>query len=338
MNTKHHDISELAGQFKPPVLVLSTNVGRGVVSIGEAVAEKLGECYRVYHEPIEDFLPAAALAEDVKRYRFISTKLPFLLNIPYRFPPVYYRKYFREKYIAKTRLDSLKARIDELGIKTLICCSHRPAFWAGCLKMKTGVPVEIWGLLSEFGRSLGWKYIFWNQMKGYLSPVPKSTFDYRFPYDFRFFDINLPVRKEFSPVDKLSVNRQKVLLVCGYWGQGPIFRIIKSLRRIIPELEIFAVCGQNSDLLTRLSSFFNNDRNIHLYGALPSLASLLSECATIITKPGISSIIEAHAMQRKIFLVKGMPVAEDNNARYAIKNFGAEWFSVKTFTEHYLKK
>jgi len=41
----------------------------------------------------------------------------------------------------------------------------------------------------------------------------------------------------------------------------------------------------------------------------------------------------AGAVRRKIFLLEGMPVAEDNNARYAIRNFNAEWFSIKRFKE-----
>jgi hypothetical protein len=34
-------------------------------------------------------------------------------------------------------------------------------------------------------------------------------------------------------------------------------------------------------------------------------------------------------------MLKGMPVAEDNNARYAISNFGASWFSLKRFRDWY---
>jgi hypothetical protein len=54
----------------------------------------------------------------------------------------------------------------------------------------------------------------------------------------------------------------------------------------------------------------------------------MRECAVLVTKPGISTLLEAHAAGRKIFLLRGMPVAEDNNARFAIRHFGAEWFHV----------
>jgi UDP-N-acetylglucosamine:LPS N-acetylglucosamine transferase len=64
---------------------------------------------------------------------------------------------------------------------------------------------------------------------------------------------------------------------------------------------------------------------------VPSLAPLLREAGCVVTKPGISTLLEAHAAGRKIFLVRGIPVAEDNNARYAARHFGAEWFEPGAF-------
>jgi len=64
---------------------------------------------------------------------------------------------------------------------------------------------------------------------------------------------------------------------------------------------------------------------------IPSLHPLLRVCASVVTKPGISTLLEAHAAGRKIFLLKGMPVAEDNNARYAVERMGAEWFTLEGF-------
>jgi hypothetical protein len=58
---------------------------------------------------------------------------------------------------------------------------------------------------------------------------------------------------------------------------------------------------------------------------------MIKKCGCVITKPGMGTLLEAHAAERKIFLFKGMPVAEANNARYAVSNFGAEWFSLSSF-------
>ncbi len=336
MNTIHKkNIDELADQFEPPILVLSTIVGKGIVSVGDAVTERLRQRYTVHHAAIEDFLPPAALNEDMVRYKLISNYFPFLLTIVYRFPLMYYRKYVREDLSQKIKLIKLKEKIEELGIKTVICCSHRPAFWTSSLKKKTRMPFKIWGLLSEFGRNLGWKYIYWDQISGYLSPVPRETFDYRFPPDFRFFEINLPVKNEYLALKAVRGMRQKVLLVCGFWGQGPIVEMVSMFRKSIPALEIITVCGENERARKALQCKFSLDKKVRIFGTVPSLAPLLSECASLITKPGISTILEGWASGRKMFLLKGMPVAEDNNLRYAIKNFGAEWFSLETFRQWY---
>jgi len=55
------------------------------------------------------------------------------------------------------------------------------------------------------------------------------------------------------------------------------------------------------------------------------------ECASIITKPGFSTIVEAHAAKRTLFLLKGMPVAEDHNAKYAISHYDAQWYNLRVF-------
>jgi hypothetical protein len=57
----------------------------------------------------------------------------------------------------------------------------------------------------------------------------------------------------------------------------------------------------------------------------------MRQCGSVITKPGASTLLEAHAAARQIFLLPGMPVAEDNNARYARKAFQALDFSPDVF-------
>ena len=165
-------------------------------------------------------------------------------------------------------------------------------------------------------------------MRGYLSPVPRETFDYRFPKNFQFYDIELPVKQDYRALRTISGNKNKLLLVCGYWGQGPMVHMARSLRKKFPNLELLIVCGDNAALESEVKAAFCNDSGLRVFGAVPSLAPLLAECACMITKPGISTLLEGHAAGRKLFLLKGMPVAEDNNAGYALAHFNAEWFSL----------
>jgi len=330
-----YNIEDLLEHFEPPILIISTLVGRGMYYLGEAIRDRFKDKSNVYHFPIEDFLPADALNEDLKRYKKISTYFPFLLYLIYKIPIFYYRKYLREKLSSQTRLSGLKTKIELLKIKTVICISHRPAFWVSSLKQKEKMTFKLCGVLGEYGRTLGWKYIFWEELNYFLSPVDKGLLDYSFPLDLNFFKINLPARKEFYNLANIKGDRNAVLLVAGFWGQGPLFKILRLFKKELPQLTVYVVCGENAKLHDRISTFFKSVHNIKVYGVVDSLLPLMLPCASVITKPGISTILEAHAAARKIFLLKGMPVAEDNNARYAIAHFGAELFSIQSFKKWY---
>lgn len=139
-----------------PLLVLSTAVGRGMYSIGEALVGRAAGRGHVDHRPIEDFLPPAGLREDVERYRAISSRFPVLLNIAYRFPPLYQRKLWRERRLCTTDLGRLESFLAQQGYRAVLAVSHRAAFWAGLAKERAGLAVALVGLSGEFGSSLGW--------------------------------------------------------------------------------------------------------------------------------------------------------------------------------------
>ena len=331
-------VSKVLNSFPRPVLVVTTLAGKGIYTIGEALCERFSSTDEVYHLSIEEMLPDRALAEDYKRYNFISNNFPILLNLPYRIPFFYYRKLFREKYFSLADLSKLKAVVLEKGIQTVICASHRPAFWFSYLKLREKMSFTLWGMLSEFGRSLGWKYIFWEAMDGFFSPVEQNTLDFPFPRLLRYVKAQPPCKREYYTLAESRGLKNNVLLVAGHWGQ--IFpnnarTILDSLLKKFPLMTIYVVCGKNQRLYEDHLIHYKNNKRIVLYGEIPSLVDVMGPCASVITKPGISTLLEAYAAKRKIFLLRGMPVAEDNNALYAINNFNAEWFSVNAFADWY---
>ena len=326
-----YNIEGLLRHFEPPVLIVSTIVGRGAYRIGEAIEEKFSGQSQIYHIPIEHLLPHQAVNEDMERYRTISTRFPFLLYLIYKIPIFYYRKYLREKFFNTMQLDRLKEKIESLNIKTVICVSHRPAFWVSSLRRKTKKDFKIWGILVEYGSNLGWRYIFWEELAGFLSPIARDKIGCRLPPNVEFIKIDLPVKKDCSGLSTTKGDVNKVLLVCGFWGQGPVLKILKSLSIEMPYLKIYALCGTNDKLYEAAKQLFKNNANIEIYSTVESLAPFLKECASVITKPGMSTILETSAAHRKIFLLKGMPVAEDNNARFAMEHFDSEWFKIKRF-------
>lgn len=331
LSERYFEFEDLSQDFEPPILVVSTVVGRGMYTIGEAIRQRLRDKHPVYHVPVEEFVSPGVVNEDLERYKYISNNFPVLLHLVYKIPLFYYRKYLREKLFNAADLGRLGEKIEALGAKTVICVSHRPAFWVSNLKRRKGLDLSVWGVLGEYGKNLGWKYLFWEQMNGFLSPVGRDVLGFALPRHMRFININLPARQEYYDISTVEGDINSVLLVCGFWGQGPIAETVKKLADALPDLRVHAVCGENRKAYEKMRRLFKGDARIQVYGVTPSLAPSLRECASVITKPGISTLLESHAAGRKIFLLKGMPVAEDNNARFAIEHFGAQWFDVAAF-------
>ena len=324
--------------LESPILIVSTKVGRGNYSIGEAIIELYPKKENIHHMPIEEMLPPNAVNEDLHRYKFISNNLTFLLHLIYRAPVFYLRKYLREVFFKSINLSMIKNILNTLKIKTVICVSHRPAFWLTSLKTRENLNFKCFGIQTEFGRTLGWKYIFWEAVDGFISPLEKQDFDYDFHSGLEYLKTELPVRKQFYEIRDLKGDPTKVLIAAGFWGQISFHKIqnlLKLLLNKFPEISILIICGTNTKLFNKLKSFCHNDKRIRIFGEIKKTSDLIRECACIITKPGMSTILEAHTSQRKLFLLKGMPVAEDHNAQYAIDNYNAQWFNLDNFTKWY---
>jgi UDP-N-acetylglucosamine:LPS N-acetylglucosamine transferase len=330
-NEEFCSIKSISEKFESPILILSTVVGRGVFTIGEALEQQLSEKFKVTHKPIEELVSEQTVSEDLKRYKFISNRLPWLLYLIYKVPIFYYRKYAREKWFSKTDVPRLRQLLEAGKFKTVVCLSHRPAFWTAVVQRRSRFPVRIWCISIEFGRNLGWQYQFWDQMEGMLSPVSRKETGIRLPRNVQFYRTELPAREEFSKLSRTPGDPNAALLICGAWGQGPLSEITRMLTARRPELLLYVVCGDNQSAYKEISRRYAGNPKVRAYGTVPSILPYLRECGSLITKPGISTLLEGHAAQRKIFLLKGMPVAEDNNASYAVRYMDAEWFTPEAF-------
>jgi pyruvate-formate lyase-activating enzyme len=71
-----------------------------------------------------------------------------------------------------------------------------------------------------YGKNLGWKYLFWEQMNGFLSPVSRNALGFAPPDHVRFININLPAQHEYQDLSNVEGDINSVLLVCGFWGQA----------------------------------------------------------------------------------------------------------------------
>ncbi|MEZ5979693.1 MAG: hypothetical protein R3F34_15950 [Planctomycetota bacterium] len=321
---------ELAGLARP-VVVVSTSVGRGMYSIGEALVERLGGGPDVHHLAVEDALAPEGVREDKERYRAISCRFPVLLNLVYRFPFLYWRKLWRESRLATTDVRGLERVFRERGARTVLCVSHRPAFWSAFAKLRSELDVTIVGLLGEYGRNLGWRYVPWRAIRTFLSPVPADAIGFELPAHVRFARVDLPARAEYAALAATSGDPDRVLVVCGLWGQGDLRRLVGEVLAASPEVRVDVVCGENEAARRELAADADQRERVAVHGVVASLAPFLERCGSVVTKPGISTLLEAHASGRRLFVVRGMPVAEDNNLRHALRAFGATPFTREAF-------
>jgi len=300
-------------------------------SVGEAIRERLAAEIACEHLCIEDFLPEDRVAADLLRYRLICRYSPALLALVYSIPWFYKRKYLAECR-APSDLSRLGEKLSSFAPGTVICVSHRPAFWISNWKRIQSAQFSLWGLNAEYGPSLGWRYLFWEQIDSFLTPVRDAALPWGSTRPLQVTEIELPVNSRYRELARTAGHRNRTLLAGGYWGLGPLKRITRTLlRRSL--VRIHVICGENTDLQKQMSRCFDNERRVIIHGQLPSLVHVMAECGSVITKPGISSLLEASAARRKIFLLPGLPIAEGHNAEYALQHFGALQFTPKVFEE-----
>ena len=160
----------------------------------------------------------------------------------------------------------------------------------------------------------------------------------RLPENVQFYQIELPIREGFAELASSPGDPNSVLLISGAWGQGPLAEITRVLTTRRPGLTLHVVCGDNRSAYQEIQMRYAANAHVRPYETVSSILPQLRECGSVITKPGISTLLESHAARRKIFLLKGMPIAEDNNASYAVCHMDAEWFTPEAFDRWYQKQ
>jgi len=324
-------LGDLLRRMDGPVLVLSTKAGLGNYAVGKAIEQALPGHVAVYHLSIEDLVPKKLVERDFDRYRQICSRYPFLLKFIYRVPLSYLQKYLRECVLKDLHLERLRETILSMGVRTLFATNHRAAFWAGALRRRKEINCSLWALLTDYHMNSGWKFLFWNEIDRFLGPIRYQRIS-SCPAG-RYTEIPLPVLKEYHDLSERPGDPHQVLITGGGWGLGRLWNVAVTLHEGCPALTLHVVCGDNEALYRKLSEQFRGDTGIRLYRQVDSLAPLMEQCAAVITKPGAVTMTEAFVARRALFLIRGLPVTEQENALYAIEHFGARRFSMRSFVE-----
>jgi hypothetical protein len=324
---------DLAHQVEFPALILSSHAGGGNHTVGQAIHVCLGRHGTSRHRSIEELLPPRLVDRHFHRYRALCFRAPWLLRAIDRFPLNYAFDYWVEAWAKSADLTALVHEIKGSRCGTVICTNHRACFWISAIKHRGLARAPLWAVLTDYHMNVGWRYLFQPEIQRVLGPIDVHAIlpQYRPVYS----RIQLPLDQELGPEERSLASASRVLICGGAWGLGAIHQAVAALSGAMPELELYVICGDNRGLFRGLFQQHGRAARIHLYPTVDSLRPFLGLCGSVITKPGGATITEAHRAGRKLFLLGGLPVTEEANARYAQRHFGASRFSPDAFRAWY---
>lgn len=143
----------------------------------------------------------------------------------------------------------------------------------------------------------------------------------------------IPVRPEFyessnrnSAKKALGIDpsRFHILVTCGSMGCGPMEHLAKQLHvRMPPSCEISIVCGRNEQLYKQMATAFQGKGNVHVYGYVKDMNTLMDSADLCVTKPGGLSTSEAAVKRLPMVLLDVVSGCEERNLNFFLKCGGA---------------
>ena len=107
------------------------------------------------------------------------------------------------------------------------------------------------------------------------------------------------------------------LIMSGSMGFGKTGELIRTIVDTEGQnVEVLAVCGSNTKLLSRLQKDFGTVPNVHLLGFTDRVPLLMDACDVLFTKPGGLSSTEAAAKRIPLIHTAPIPGCETDNARF----------------------
>lgn len=115
-----------------------------------------------------------------------------------------------------------------------------------------------------------------------------------------------------------------LLMMCGSMGCGPMKQLTALLsERLNDNYEVSIVCGTNEKLYTTLSREYASKTNIHIYGFVKDMSSLMDSADLYLTKPGGLSTSEAFAKNLPMVFIDAVAGCEEYNLRHFVNLGGA---------------
>jgi processive 1,2-diacylglycerol beta-glucosyltransferase len=150
----------------------------------------------------------------------------------------------------------------------------------------------------------------------------ENILDIGIPLSSRFFNLK---NKEFL-FKKLNLDEAKrvILIMGGYFGIGPIKRIIKALiidPIIIKNYQIVVIAGKNKRLMNKLAKLKKKLPVFTILGFIDNVDEYMKVADILFTKPGGITLSEALTVRiltgkLNIVLITPIPGQEERNAKY----------------------
>jgi hypothetical protein len=325
---------------------LCSGAGWGNRRAAEALAERSGlppDSVR----SIEDFIPAVWIDRDFGRYQEICRRAPWLLRFVYSIPGYYGLK--RRSVTAaelQATADRLDAWLRASGAAHLVLLNHRAAFWASEAKAAGRIRCGLWCAFTDYRVSPGWKHLGWEQIDGSFGPVSARELPARGRDRHREHPLAVSAafaggsgtdaadgsgRTGRSGGNADAAGRDRVLITGGGWGLGALAGSAVALADRVPELRIRVYCGSDQTLARRIDSLTRNYKGRVQTRTGSDMSAGIRWADAVVCRPGAMTLTESFAAGKKIFVLPGLPVIEEANARFAVRFFGAEPFTRRGF-------
>lgn len=153
------------------------------------------------------------------------------------------------------------------------------------------------------------------KLKNHYGVPDRQIYRTGIPIDPTFAD-PAPEPEVFRRRVGISPDAFTVLLMGGGVGLGPIEQAIMQFSKDMCDAHLVVVTGKNRELLERLKSRFQTERQVHLFGYINGMRDLMKSSDLIVTKPGGLTSSEALASGLPMLICQPIPGQEERNSRF----------------------
>lgn len=155
----------------------------------------------------------------------------------------------------------------------------------------------------------------------------------------KIYTYGIPIRKEFfdnTLKEKRDDEVFTILLMGGSMGVKSMDKVLNSLVKSKNKMKIFAICGNNQSLKTKIESNYQglSDKEIIIYGFTKNIPELMDAADIVITKPGGLTVSESIAKNIPMIIPYLIPGQEEENTDFLVEsNIAIRTDKIKDITQ-----